>query len=370
MILAATGHRPEKLGGYTPRNPVRNAVIAQLDIELMRLRPDKVIVGMALGVDQWVAELCIANDLPFIAAVPYPSFPNHWPGPSQNHYRWLLTKAEGVHYVSMSNDYTPALLHARNEWMVRNSDELLAVQRTDTAGERSGTAGTIAYAVSLHKPVHYIRVGEHLQILARDVERSATRRRQGRPDVEVNLPAPQNAVIEEPIQEMERRVREATAARTGTFIGDPPPRPLSANETRALLLNGTQRGRREGGGFMAALEQMTRNHEFERLIRQNEQNVLQALEIPPSMMEMIREQGAEALARESPGREAAARRARQQLEQDLSREAAAARVAARREQRLRISRELGVIDELLSKPDKEEKEDVEVGVYKRVIDID
>src|ERR1700723_2400671 len=100
MILAITGHRPKKVGGYITPNTVYNTIMAAMDGALVSLMPEQVITGMALGVDQWMAELCILNDIPFIAAIPYDGFESKWPPASQFHYRDLLNKAATTHVVS------------------------------------------------------------------------------------------------------------------------------------------------------------------------------------------------------------------------------------------------------------------------------
>lgn len=55
MILAVTGHRPDKIGGYDRNNPLRKKLLVKIDATLARLKPERVLTGMALGVDQDVA---------------------------------------------------------------------------------------------------------------------------------------------------------------------------------------------------------------------------------------------------------------------------------------------------------------------------
>jgi len=56
MILAVTGHRPEKLGGYGPA--VAERLFNLASSELQGLRPEYVLTGMAIGWDQAVADAC------------------------------------------------------------------------------------------------------------------------------------------------------------------------------------------------------------------------------------------------------------------------------------------------------------------------
>jgi len=65
MVLGATGHR---IGtGYQDR----------LRDELKRLKPDKVIQGMAYGFDHAVGFACIELEIPFIAALPFSRLPEY-----------------------------------------------------------------------------------------------------------------------------------------------------------------------------------------------------------------------------------------------------------------------------------------------------
>jgi uncharacterized phage-like protein YoqJ len=145
MRVAFTGHRPDKLGGFGPNNHTRTRVKASIKVELEHLlaeHPDlRVISGMALGVDQWAAEVCIELKIPFIAAVPCEGQDNLWSGPTQQHYRELLEHADEVHLVTQG-PYASWKMHKRNQWMVDNCDHLIAVWD----GSGGGTANCVAYA--------------------------------------------------------------------------------------------------------------------------------------------------------------------------------------------------------------------------------
>ena len=47
MIVAFTGHRPQKLGGYKLPNPTYIKVCQEIESTLKELKPEKVISGMA-----------------------------------------------------------------------------------------------------------------------------------------------------------------------------------------------------------------------------------------------------------------------------------------------------------------------------------
>ena len=91
MIAAFTGHRPNKLGGFKIPNPIYNFINDEITRTLTDLKPKKVITGMALGVDQWAAEVCIKLGVPFVAAVPFRGQELYWPEESRKRYfeRWI-----------------------------------------------------------------------------------------------------------------------------------------------------------------------------------------------------------------------------------------------------------------------------------------
>ena len=69
MIIAATGHRPDKLGGYGSIVADRLFHLAYETLE--ELAPTLVISGMALGWDMAVAEAAFCLDIPFHAYRPF-----------------------------------------------------------------------------------------------------------------------------------------------------------------------------------------------------------------------------------------------------------------------------------------------------------
>ncbi len=138
-ILAATGHRPDKLGGYTARAADR---LEQVALNYLRLnRPDRVISGMALGWDQAWASAAICLDLPFDAAVPFDGQERAWPAESRARYRTLLALADRV-VVVCPGGYAASKMQMRNEWMVDNCTALVALWD----GSPGGTANCVRYA--------------------------------------------------------------------------------------------------------------------------------------------------------------------------------------------------------------------------------
>lgn len=145
MIIAATGHRPDKLGGYGIIVARKLRYLARQFLE--ERRPERVISGMAQGWD--TAWALAADDLkiPFIAAVPCPGQERPWPPESQRLYRELLSKAAEV--IIISEHYSARNMQRRNKWMVDHVDEVAALWD----GSLGGTANCVAYASKINKPL-------------------------------------------------------------------------------------------------------------------------------------------------------------------------------------------------------------------------
>ena len=146
MIVAGTGHRPNKLGGYTRDAQTRlfNTAIKSLE----HLQPTKLISGMALGWDQALARACVELNIPFIAAVPFAGQETVWPAASQREYRELCEAASDFIIVSPGG-YSAAKMQIRNEWMVDHCDRVLALWD----GSPGGTRNCVDYAKTVNKPI-------------------------------------------------------------------------------------------------------------------------------------------------------------------------------------------------------------------------
>jgi uncharacterized phage-like protein YoqJ len=154
MIVAFTGHRPDKLGGYKLPNPTYLHVCQQIEKTLKELQPEKVISGMALGVDQWAANIAHRLGIPFIAAVPFLGQEKAWPAASQKTFNALIKLASEVVYVS-EGGYAAYKMQVRNEWMVDRCDKLIAIWD----GTPGGTGNCVKYAQSKNKEIFYIKPG-------------------------------------------------------------------------------------------------------------------------------------------------------------------------------------------------------------------
>ena len=155
VTLAFTGHRPNKLGGYDYHNPLNKLVERAMELAIEEINPTKIISGMALGVDQLAANLAQMNSIPWIAAVPFRGQELAWPKQSQTIYHRLLETASEVVIVS-DGEYSPQKMQIRNQWMVDNCTQLLAVWD----GSNGGTANCVTYAEAQGKPIRFINPRE------------------------------------------------------------------------------------------------------------------------------------------------------------------------------------------------------------------
>jgi uncharacterized phage-like protein YoqJ len=151
MIISFTGHRPNKLGGFSLPNPTYIYVCQQIEKTLKELQPEKVISGMALGVDQWAANIAHKLNIPFIAAQPFLGQEKAWPESSQKTFHKLLKLASEV-VIVCEGGYQPVKMQVRNEWMVNRCDTLIAIW-DKTPG---GTGNCVNYAKSINREIIYI----------------------------------------------------------------------------------------------------------------------------------------------------------------------------------------------------------------------
>lgn len=149
-VVAFTGHRPDKLGGYYD-NPIAKWVKGQIVKNLSKLKPSKIISGMALGVDTWAAEAAIELGIPFEAAIPFEGQELRWPTKSQDKFNYLRSKASEVTIVC-DGGYHPKKMQLRNQHMVNSSDILIAIWD----GSTGGTKNCIDYAKSKDKKIIFI----------------------------------------------------------------------------------------------------------------------------------------------------------------------------------------------------------------------
>lgn len=147
MIVAFTGHRPERLGSKQLR--AENAIRKFLE----ETKPDKVISGMAQGVDTLAFEHAFELGIPTIAAVPWTGHGMKWPQEHRDAYLALLEEAAEIHVICDVEDYRPWVYQKRDEWMVDNCDLLVAVW---DGVKKGGTYNTIKYAERVGRVIQYL----------------------------------------------------------------------------------------------------------------------------------------------------------------------------------------------------------------------
>lgn len=140
-IVAATGHRPEKLGGYGGDVLRRLSRLATRYLNVHN--PKEVITGMALGWDTAVALAAIRLDIPFIAALPFEGQHSTWSPEQQRLYFSILTHASQIVTVA-SGGFSIEKYQTRNRWMADNCTRVVALWD----GSAGGTANMIRYATS------------------------------------------------------------------------------------------------------------------------------------------------------------------------------------------------------------------------------
>lgn len=140
MIVAVTGHRPDKLGGYSENASKKLVRFASSALEFWK-EDIEIITGMSLGWDQAIAHSCALLGIPFVAAIPFKGQESRWPDGGQYRYHRLLEFACDTKIIC-EGVFSPEKMQIRNEWMVDNSDCLLALYD----GSNGGTRNCVKYA--------------------------------------------------------------------------------------------------------------------------------------------------------------------------------------------------------------------------------
>lgn len=146
MIIAGTGHRPDKLGGYNERTSRKLKRIAY-DF-LASEKVSFVITGMAQGWDQALAEAAYALEIPYHAYIPFRGQEYMWPDMAQEKYKEILKHAFNITTCS-AGEFSAKAMQKRNEMMVDDADLILAMWD----GSTGGTFNCIKYAEKVGKPI-------------------------------------------------------------------------------------------------------------------------------------------------------------------------------------------------------------------------
>lgn len=147
MKIAGTGHRPNKLGGYSEE--VFNHLVEIAENGLKQIKVTEVISGMALGWDMALAQAAINLNIPLIAAIPFKGQECKWNKKTQEYYNEILTKAKTIEIIC-EGEYSSDKMQIRNEWMVDHCDVLLSMYDDKKGG---GTYNCVMYAKKVGKPM-------------------------------------------------------------------------------------------------------------------------------------------------------------------------------------------------------------------------
>lgn len=143
LVFCATGHRPNKLGGYTQRIKLKLLDIACHHIGEFTKPGDTIISGMALGWDTAIAQAAILLGRPLIAAIPFNGQHDIWPDDAKCIYEEILSYDGVTSYYVSGGGYSVEKMHKRDRWMVDQSDAIFSLWNGEPSG---GTYYTLQYA--------------------------------------------------------------------------------------------------------------------------------------------------------------------------------------------------------------------------------
>ena len=144
LKVCVTGHRPQKIGGYDETHPTRVWVKDAIREVVGKLKPNYAYTGLALGVDQDFANVCIEEGIPFEAVLPFQGQESKWPEASKFIY-WRLIKKARLRRFVCDPGYAAWKLQRRNEDLV-DSVGFDGVVIAVWDGSQSGTANCVRYA--------------------------------------------------------------------------------------------------------------------------------------------------------------------------------------------------------------------------------
>lgn len=160
MIVAVTGHRPDKLWGYDLKHPKYKCLHDTMVNFLQSYNVTYCISGMALGVDTVFAVATLnykkTNKNTILeCAIPCLNHSSKWIPESQKLYNTILSKADVITQVS-NEVYQPYLMQKRNEYMVDKCEVLLAIWD----GSSGGTGNCVNYARKKNKEIVILKPSE------------------------------------------------------------------------------------------------------------------------------------------------------------------------------------------------------------------
>lgn len=139
-VVGVTGHRKLEHD--------KDAIKKIVKEKLFQYEADVVITGMALGFDMLVAEVCVEENIPFIAAIPCKGQTKAWTAEQRNQYVGLMEKC-WKHKIVTPGPYQVWKLFERNRWIVNRSSIILSYWNGEDKG---GTVATINEAKKVGRP--------------------------------------------------------------------------------------------------------------------------------------------------------------------------------------------------------------------------
>lgn len=146
MVVSFTGHRPEKIAGWSG-DPVgvERAIRKEVSKHIRALAlegAEEFVSGMAPGFDLWAAdellrlrdEGVVGEGVRLVAAVPYPQFSASFDESQRVLYEKVVARAEEVVYVAPQ--YVRGCYQRRNDLLVERADVVLAYYEGTEGGTR------------------------------------------------------------------------------------------------------------------------------------------------------------------------------------------------------------------------------------------
>lgn len=160
-VCTITGHRPARFKfkyneHYKLCVKIKKALTAEI-IHLYNHGVRTFWIGGSIGVDTWAGEIIAElkkqkeyEDMRLCVALPFPDFKNRFDPKQQTRLRDILRVCD--EQITTSDEESETAYRIRNEYMVNQSDCVLAVYDNDRS-IRSGTGMTVNYARKKKLPI-------------------------------------------------------------------------------------------------------------------------------------------------------------------------------------------------------------------------
>ena len=155
-----TGHRPQMLPfGFNEQNPKCIKMKQKIKTKICELIENEgvtnFISGMAIGVDMICAEIVLElkkeyTHITLECAIPCENQSDRWSEAYKQRYRSIISQCDKK--TVLQKEYTSSCMHQRNEYMINNSDIVIAVWN----GTKSGTGYTVEYARKNKKLIYVL----------------------------------------------------------------------------------------------------------------------------------------------------------------------------------------------------------------------